>query len=190
MSPEIQLYSARNTLLEEVSTDIAYPGLADRSIPLDETIYTNAVEFRPERWYKNHEMIKEPSAYAPFSKGKPSFLSYLSTILSSIPILLTTSKCLALWPFLMPQTPPISFCSSLTFEHFHYFTTQTTTGHYNCIGKPLALQILRTTLAKLVLEFDVSFAPGEDGAAFSKNARTQFTTTPGELYLKFSKRKK
>ena len=73
-------------------------------------------------------------------------------------------------------------------DHPHYCIIDTPTGTYGCIGKPLALLNLRTTLAKLILQFDLSFAAGEDGTAFKENARTQFNTSPGELYLKFSKR--
>ena len=88
--------------------------------------------------------------------------------------------------------PYHSLLVSLLHSHFTTFTSSThiTTGTYNCIGKPLALQILRTTLAKLTLEFDICFAPGEDGTAFREQARTQFSTTPGELYLTFTRRKK
>ena len=36
-----------------------------------EDIYTDALRFVPERWYAKPEMIKERSAYAPFSLGTP-----------------------------------------------------------------------------------------------------------------------
>ena len=53
---------------------------------------------------------------------------------------------------------------------------------------PLALLILRTTLAKLVLSFDVSFAPSEDASAFGEGVRMQFTTRPTPLRLRFCRR--
>ncbi|KAL8787405.1 MAG: hypothetical protein Q9195_007780 [Heterodermia aff. obscurata] len=36
----------------------------------NENIYTDAEAFRPERWFAGSNLIKEPSAFAPFSKGK------------------------------------------------------------------------------------------------------------------------
>ncbi len=42
---------------------------ADRLMPADEEIYTDALRFVPERWYARPEMIKEPGACAPFSLG-------------------------------------------------------------------------------------------------------------------------
>ena len=35
----------------------------------DEEYYTNATEFRPERWYSQPELIKHKNAFAPFSLG-------------------------------------------------------------------------------------------------------------------------
>ena len=48
---------------------------------------------------------------------------------------------------------------------------------------------LRTTVAKLILEFDINFAASEDGSAFEGKARTQFNTLPGPLHLVFRKRR-
>lgn len=36
----------------------------------NEEIYPNADQFLPERWYKYPELVKERSAFAPFSTGK------------------------------------------------------------------------------------------------------------------------
>ena len=47
---------------------------------------------------------------------------------------------------------------------------------------------LRTTLAKLILDFDISFAAGDDGTAFENGTKTQFNTLPGPLNLLFRKR--
>ena len=59
-------------------------------------------------------------------------------------------------------------------------------GAYNCIGKSLALVILRTTVVRVLLEFDVDFAdPNRKGVACMEGARTQFNTLPGPLHLKF-----
>ena len=70
--------------------------------------------------------------------------------------------------------------------------TDKDTGIYSCIGRPLALLNLRTTLAKILQAFDgnssISFAEGEDGTAFECQARTQFTLAPGPLRLVFERR--
>ncbi|KAL8951227.1 MAG: hypothetical protein Q9222_002790 [Ikaeria aurantiellina] len=58
-------------------------------------------------------------------------------------------------------------------------------GPYNCVGKPLALMNLRTTLAKLITRFDFRFAEGQTGEAFEAGMRTNFTTYPGLLRMVF-----
>lgn len=50
---------------------------------------------------------------------------------------------------------------------------------------------LRTTLAKLLLAFDIEFPPGDDdrtGADFEANSKEHFTLAPGELNMVFRKR--
>ncbi|EAW10404.1 cytochrome P450 [Aspergillus clavatus NRRL 1] len=63
-----------------------------------------------------------------------------------------------------------------------------TIGPYSCIGRPLALMNLRATVARLVITFDVEFAPGEDGRAFVEKAQDNFVLYPGALNLTFKKR--
>ncbi|KAL4972342.1 cytochrome P450 [Aspergillus desertorum] len=58
-------------------------------------------------------------------------------------------------------------------------------GHFNCIGRPLALMNLRVTLAQLIMEFDVQFAPGEDGKRFLGDAKDNFVMYFGKLELAF-----
>ena len=104
-----------------------------------ERAYKNATEFRPERWYDNPEMVKESTAWAPFSLG--------------------------LCPrFLIPGRR----------KHIGPGTTVTDSavGTYNCIGKPLALMTLRTTVAKIIRRFDIGFAEGDDGKACEKQRKT------------------
>ncbi|KKK24515.1 hypothetical protein ARAM_002351 [Aspergillus rambellii] len=62
-------------------------------------------------------------------------------------------------------------------------------GPYSCIGKPLALMNIRTTLARMIYEFDFGFAPSEDGTQFEKNAVEHVTFSMGELKLGFTPRK-
>jgi len=38
------------------------------------------------------------------------------------------------------------------------------------------------------MEFDVQFAAGEDGTAFNKDTKAQFSAAPGDLNLTFVKR--
>jgi len=57
-----------------------------------------------------------------------------------------------------------------------------------CIGKPLALMELRCVLAKLLMAFDVSLAPGEDGTDLIQKGRDHFTMETGPLNLVFEAR--
>ncbi|KAJ5939681.1 hypothetical protein N7466_002815 [Penicillium verhagenii] len=62
-------------------------------------------------------------------------------------------------------------------------------GRYGCVGKQLALMELRAVIARLVYDFDLSFAPGEDGVAFDGESKDTFTFTIGPLYLVFTERR-
>ncbi|EMC93926.1 hypothetical protein BAUCODRAFT_150161 [Baudoinia panamericana UAMH 10762] len=61
------------------------------------------------------------------------------------------------------------------------------TGPFGCIGKNLALIELRTLTTRLVLEYDVNFAPGEDGTRLLFNTLDHFTVDLGELDLVFDR---
>ncbi|KAL4931670.1 cytochrome P450 [Aspergillus undulatus] len=58
-------------------------------------------------------------------------------------------------------------------------------GPYGCIGKSLALLNIRTMIAQLVMTFDISFGPGEDGGRFEGETTEQFTVQKGGLDLVF-----
>lgn len=62
-------------------------------------------------------------------------------------------------------------------------------GHYGCIGKQLAYMELRAVIAKLVLAFDVEFAPGEDGTTLVEKSCDAFTMLIADLYLVLKDRK-
>ncbi|KAK5957815.1 hypothetical protein OHC33_001004 [Knufia fluminis] len=62
------------------------------------------------------------------------------------------------------------------------------TGPYNCIGKNLALMEVRTITSQIVDQFDVSFAPGEDGSTLLMKTRDHFTLGLAELRLCFKRR--
>jgi hypothetical protein len=48
---------------------------------------------------------------------------------------------------------------------------------------------LRSVIARVVTEFDVSFAPGEDGTALLEDSLDTFTIALAPLMLVFTKRK-
>lgn len=47
---------------------------------------------------------------------------------------------------------------------------------------------IRTTLARLLLAFDIGFATGDTGVGFEENSKEHFTLAPGELNIVFKKR--
>jgi len=61
-------------------------------------------------------------------------------------------------------------------------------GHYACPGRNLAWLSLRTRISSIVMNFDVSFAEGETGETFDKEALDTFTTTLPALQLRFTPR--
>ncbi|KAL2824314.1 cytochrome P450 [Aspergillus cavernicola] len=125
----------RLTPPEGITVDGTFiPGNTNVQCPLyvlgrSEEIYRQAEKFIPERWYKYPEMVKERTAFAPFSAGR-----------------------------------------------------------YSCIGKPVALMNLRTTLARLIHDFDFGFAPGEDGNDFTEKAVEHVTFSMGRLDVVFTRR--
>lgn len=62
-------------------------------------------------------------------------------------------------------------------------------GAFNCIGKNLALMELRTVLSRLFCEFDVSFAPGEDGTTLFEDTTEHFTLSLADLNVCLKSRK-
>jgi cytochrome P450 len=64
----------------------------------------------------------------------------------------------------------------------------TRAGAYSCPGKNLALLSLRTSLSMIAQNFDVSFAPGEDGVHFDNEMLDTFTVTLPPLQLQFNPR--
>ncbi|KAF9889645.1 hypothetical protein FE257_007153 [Aspergillus nanangensis] len=62
-------------------------------------------------------------------------------------------------------------------------------GPYGCIGKNLAYMEIRLLTAYLITNFDVSFAPGEDGTALLSESIDHFTMALAPLHLCFKDRK-
>lgn len=63
-------------------------------------------------------------------------------------------------------------------------------GAYQCPGKNLAMISMRIVLSRIAQQFDVSFAPGETGDEFDKEALDTFTTALPPVMMEFSERKK
>jgi hypothetical protein len=61
-------------------------------------------------------------------------------------------------------------------------------GPYGCVGKQLGLMEIRIVVARIVSEFDVKFAPGEDGTALLEESHDTFTMALAPLELIFTKR--
>ncbi|ROW16851.1 hypothetical protein VPNG_01522 [Cytospora leucostoma] len=59
-------------------------------------------------------------------------------------------------------------------------------GAYTCPGKNVAYLSLRIALAKLVLNFDISYAPGENGDHFEEDSLDTFVVTLPALNLQFT----
>ncbi|PYH90165.1 cytochrome P450 [Aspergillus ellipticus CBS 707.79] len=133
--PAVPSSLPRETPPEGVQVDGVYiPGSTSVVCPMfvmgrSELSYQKPLEFIPERWYQQPELIRDRSAFAPF-----------------------------------------------------------TVGAYNCIGKPLALLNLRTTVARLVMSFDVEFAPGFEVESFGQQSKDMFTMHLGALDVIFRPR--
>ncbi|KAK5991698.1 Cytochrome P450 monooxygenase orf5 [Cladobotryum mycophilum] len=61
-------------------------------------------------------------------------------------------------------------------------------GPFNCVGRRLALIVMRFALAYTVLNYDFEFAPGEDGTALHLQAANQLILKAGPLKCVFHKR--
>lgn len=62
------------------------------------------------------------------------------------------------------------------------------TGPNNCVGKRLAMMVLRLVLSYTVFHYEFEFAPGEDGADIYAKAKDNLVLTAGPLNLVFKKR--
>ena len=61
-------------------------------------------------------------------------------------------------------------------------------GPFGCIGKNLALMEIRTVVSRMIMNFDVAFAPGEDGTNLLMKTTEHFTLGLGPMDLVFTKR--
>ncbi|KAK8192010.1 putative cytochrome P450 [Phyllosticta capitalensis] len=61
-------------------------------------------------------------------------------------------------------------------------------GMYHCAGKQLALWEMRSVIARVALQFDISLAPGEDGREFDEGVLDTFTMALPPLQMCFKER--
>ena len=61
-------------------------------------------------------------------------------------------------------------------------------GPFGCIGKNLAYMEIRLLTAQLIMQFDVTLAPGEDGSTLLQKSRDHFTMGLADLELVFRRR--
>nr|QKG86308.1 NotG [Aspergillus sp. FM242] len=64
----------------------------------------------------------------------------------------------------------------------------TGTGPYSCIGKPLALMNIRTTIARLIMTFDIQFPKGVDATPFMEHAEDHFSLGIERMPIVFTRR--
>ena len=58
-------------------------------------------------------------------------------------------------------------------------------GPWNCVGRRLALMLLRIIAAYTLWNFEFEFAPGEDGTALTRDLVNQIILKTGPLHLRF-----
>ncbi|KAF6812374.1 L-ornithine-N5-monooxygenase [Colletotrichum musicola] len=78
-------------------------------------------------------------------------------------------------------TRPDLIIDRRAFVPFHY-------GRFDCVGRRLALNVLRLTIAYTLWSYDFEFAPGEDGRTFENEAKFQLIVKPAKLECVFRKR--
>ncbi|KAI1742715.1 cytochrome P450 [Xylaria scruposa] len=64
------------------------------------------------------------------------------------------------------------------------------TGPYGCVGRPLALLNIRTTMSRIIADYDIRPTPVESLMAYDEKMREGFTFEPPELKLSFAKRQR
>lgn len=56
-------------------------------------------------------------------------------------------------------------------------------GPFNCSGKNLGLLMVRYSLARLMLEFEITAAPQHDPVVFDKSIKEYFTVQKGPVWV-------
>ncbi|KAK1976881.1 L-ornithine-N5-monooxygenase [Colletotrichum cereale] len=78
-------------------------------------------------------------------------------------------------------TRPDLILDRRAFMPFHF-------GRFDCVGRCLAYNVLRLTIAYTLWHYDIRFGPGENGRAFEEEAKFQLIVKPGRLDCVFTKR--
>ncbi|KAH8883252.1 putative benzoate 4-monooxygenase cytochrome P450 [Thozetella sp. PMI_491] len=61
-------------------------------------------------------------------------------------------------------------------------------GQFSCPGKNLAMMSMRIAIARILQEYSISFAEGEDGKVFDRDAKDTFSTWLPALMIQFTPR--
>ncbi|KAL0935946.1 cytochrome p450 [Colletotrichum truncatum] len=61
-------------------------------------------------------------------------------------------------------------------------------GRFDCVGRRLAYNVIRQTIAYTLWNYDFTFAPGEDGTRLEREAKFHLIIKPGRLDCVFTKR--
>ncbi|KAJ0382269.1 hypothetical protein COL922a_012916 [Colletotrichum nupharicola] len=78
-------------------------------------------------------------------------------------------------------TRPDLIIDRRAFVPFHY-------GRFDCVGKRLAMNVIRTTVAYTLWNYDFEVAPGEDAERLHRESKFQLIVKPGSLNCVFKKR--
>ncbi|PYH92220.1 cytochrome P450 [Aspergillus ellipticus CBS 707.79] len=62
------------------------------------------------------------------------------------------------------------------------------TGPHACIGKPLGLMNMRTTVARIIMTFEMRLLPDDDGTLVDKHMREHFSSFIEDIHVVFKKR--
>ncbi|KAJ5393573.1 cytochrome P450 [Penicillium crustosum] len=76
--------------------------------------------------------------------------------------------------------------ADLNLDERAYFPFQI--GPRGCVGKEFAMMSMRIFITHIAMNFDIAFAPGEDGSEFDACARDYLAIDVGPLYLVLSER--
>ncbi|EQB49466.1 hypothetical protein CGLO_11204 [Colletotrichum gloeosporioides Cg-14] len=78
-------------------------------------------------------------------------------------------------------TRPDLIIDRRAFVPFHY-------GRFDCVGKRLAMNVIRMTVAYTLWNYDFEVAPGEDAERLHRESKFQLIVKPGSLNCVFKKR--
>jgi len=86
--------------------------------------------------------------------------------------------------------PASALCLLLGFSHTESGeeAADRRTGPNNCVGKRLAMMMLRLVISYTVFYFRLEFAPGEDGMAIYREVKNHVILKAGPLMLTLKRR--